>query len=133
MTTDRRRTERRSRPQAVQTDRRSSDRRKHDRRHASRIPLDLWVEEEKGNELYFRRTGNVSIGGIYFEQTIPHALGTRVKLRFSLPGSPEVIEASGEIVNTPQVKDGLGMGLRFTSLAPEHLRMLEAFLDDNAE
>ena len=137
MTTDRRRSDRRSRVASTgavpATERRRTDRRHHDRRHAARVPLDLWVEEEKGNELYFRRTGNVSLGGIYFEQTIPHALGTQVKLRFSLPGSVEVIEASGEIVNTPQVKDGLGMGLRFTEMSAEMLKALEKFLDDNAE
>ncbi len=115
------------------SDRRRTDRRQHDRRTAARVPLDLWVEEEKGNELYFRRTGNVSIGGIYFEQTIPHALGTKVKLKFSLPGSGNVIEAQGEIVNTPQVKDGLGMGLRFTDVAPDALKALEQFLDENGE
>ena len=131
--TDRRRTDRRNRAQSVPQDRRRVDRRSHDRRTASRIPLDLWVEEEKGNELYFRRTGNVSLGGIYFEQTIPHALGTRVKLRFSLPGSTRVMEAAGEIVNTPQVKDGLGMGLRFTEVSPEVLRALGSFLEENAE
>lgn len=131
--TDRRRSDRRSRAQPIDRDRRASDRRSHDRRSASRIPLDLWVEEEKGNELYFRRTGNVSLGGIYFEQTIPHALGTRVKLRFSLPGSTDVMEAAGEIVNTPQVKDGLGMGLRFTDVSPAVLRALGRFLEENAE
>lgn len=131
--TDRRRTDRRNRALNVSQDRRRSDRRSHDRRTANRIPLDLWVEEEKGNELYFRRTGNVSLGGIYFEQTIPHALGTRVKLRFSLPGSTQVMEAAGEIVNTPQVKDGLGMGLRFTEVSPEVLRTLGRFLEENAE
>ncbi|MBI1945940.1 MAG: PilZ domain-containing protein [Deltaproteobacteria bacterium] len=131
--TDRRRTDRRSRAQTIDRDRRTNDRRSRDRRSASRIPLDLWVEEEKGNELYFRRTGNVSLGGIYFEQTIPHALGTRVKLRFSLPGSTDVMEAAGEIVNTPQVKDGLGMGLRFTEVSPTVLRALGKYLEENAE
>ena len=136
MNTDRRRTDRRAKTVPVpadRSDRRSNDRRVHDRRHAARVPLDLWVEEEKGNELYFRRTGNVSIGGIYFEQTIPHALGTKVKLRFSLPGSGNVIEATGEIVNTPQVKDGLGLGLRFTHVASEDLKALQKFLDENGE
>ncbi|MCC7073292.1 MAG: PilZ domain-containing protein [Deltaproteobacteria bacterium] len=131
--TDRRRSDRRSRAQPIARDRRATDRRSRDRRTASRIPLDLWVEEEKGNELYFRRTGNVSLGGIYFEQTIPHALGTRVKLRFSLPGSTDVMEAAGEIVNTPQVKDGLGMGLRFTEVSPAVLRALGRYLEENAE
>src|SRR4051812_5754662 len=87
MTSDPRHVERRTHKIVVPVDRRNGDRRTGDRRRAARAPLDLWVEEEKGNELYFRRTGNVSLGGIYFEQTIPHALGTTVRLRFSLPGS----------------------------------------------
>lgn len=128
MTTDRRRTDRRQREAPVPADRRTTDRRRGDRREHARVPLDLWVEEEKGNELYFRRTGNVSTGGIYFEQTIPHALGTRVRLRFSLPGNQDVIEAMGEIVNTPSVKDGLGMGLRFLDISPAVLKRLEDFL-----
>ena len=129
MTTDRRRTDRRKAPASVPTDRRRDDRRKGDRRRAARAPLDLWVEEEKGEELYFRRTGNVSLGGIYFEQTIPHALGTKVKLRFSLPGSADVIEATGEIVNTPQQKDGLGMGLRFLAIDEASRTRLATFID----
>jgi uncharacterized protein (TIGR02266 family) len=117
----------------VGSDRRAADRRTGNRRGGARAPLDLWVEEEHGNELYFRRTGNVSKGGVYFEQTIPHALGTRVKLRFSLPGDPEVIEAFGEIVNTPNVKDGLGMGLKFIEMSPEHKKRLAKFVDAHAD
>jgi uncharacterized protein (TIGR02266 family) len=130
MNTDRRQKHRREREALVAEDRRTSDRRRGDRRRHARVPLDLWVEEESGNELYFRRTGNVSIGGIYFEQTIPHALGTKVRLRFSLPGRADIIEAAGEIVNTPTVKDGLGMGLRFTDVSHEALASLERFLHE---
>lgn len=128
-TAERRRRERRKSHSPAPTERRKVERRSGDRRHAARAPLDLWVEEEKGNELYFRRTGNLSSGGVYFEQTIPHALGTKVRLRFTLPGDSEVIEAVGEIVNTPNVKDGLGMGLMFIHINPEHQRRLDAFVE----
>lgn len=128
MATDRRRQDRRKTQVPVAHDRRKGERRSGDRRRAARAPLDLWVEEERGNELYFRRTGNVSVGGVYFEQTIPHAVGTKVKLRFSLPGDPEVIEAHGEIVNTPNVKDGLGMGLKFLDLSARDKQRLERFI-----
>ena len=131
MTGDRRNAERRSAKVVVDVERRSGDRRRGDRRRAARAPLDLWVEEEKGNELYFRRTGNVSLGGIYFEQTIPHALGTTVRLRFSLPGNDALIEAQAEIVNTPSSKDGLGMGLQFKDLSADAARALSAFLDEH--
>jgi uncharacterized protein (TIGR02266 family) len=133
VTTDRRNTDRRKDKLDVDVDRRASDRRRGDRRRAARAPLDLWVEEEKGNELYFRRTGNVSLGGIYFEQTIPHALGTAVRLRFSLPGNTALIEAQAEIVNTPTSKDGLGMGLQFRDLSEDATRALTKFLDEHAD
>jgi uncharacterized protein (TIGR02266 family) len=130
---DRRTAERRTKSTPVADERRRADRRRGDRRRTARAPLDLWVEEEKGNELYFRRTGNVSLGGIYFEQTIPHALGTTVRLRFSLPGEVELIEAQAEIVNTPSSKDGLGMGLAFKDMTDDARRQLAAFLDAHGE
>lgn len=131
--TDRRRANRRQRNEPVEVERRQGERRRGDRRQNARAPLDLWVEEEKGNELYFRRTGNISPGGIYFEQTIPHSLGTRVKIRFSLPGNADVIEAEGEIVNTPEVKDGLGMGLEFRDLDAATQKRIQKWVDENAD
>jgi uncharacterized protein (TIGR02266 family) len=130
MSTDRRRGERRQNQQEASAERRRGDRRQHDRRTEARAPLDLWVEEEKGNELYFRRTGNVSLGGLSFEQAIPHAIGTRVRLRFSLPDTDRPVEATAEIVNTPAEKNGLGMGLRFVDLSDAARAALQTFLDD---
>ena len=130
---DRRDTDRRRRAVPVNQDRRGESRRTGDRRDTVRAPLDLWVEEERGDELYFRRTGNVSVGGLYFEQTIPHSAGTTVKVRFALPGDPRVIEAAGEVVNTPQVKDGLGMGLRFVSIGDADQLRLERFVREQAD
>jgi uncharacterized protein (TIGR02266 family) len=132
MKSDRRQADRRQSQQPVADDRRGPQRRTRDRRTEARAPLDLWVEEEKGNELYFRRTGNVSLGGVFFEQTIPHALGTRVRLRFSLPNNNTPVETTAEIVNTPSSKDGLGMGLRFVDLSDAARDALQAFLDSDA-
>jgi hypothetical protein len=44
-----------------------------------------------------------------------------------------MIEAQAEIVNTPTVKDGLGMGLRFISLSDDDRLALQAFLDEHGE
>jgi uncharacterized protein (TIGR02266 family) len=128
--TDRRRRSRRTRNDPVVAERRVAERRRGDRRGAARAPLDLWVEEEKGDELYFRRTGNLSLGGLSFEHTIPHAPGTQVRLRFALPGaSQRIIEAHAEVVTASLARDGLGMGLRFCSMGDDDRRALQAFLD----
>jgi uncharacterized protein (TIGR02266 family) len=109
------------------------ERRVADRRHAVRAPIDMWMEESKGNELYFRRTGNLSSGGVYFEQSIPHPLGTHVSLRFSLPGQDYVIETTAEIVNTPGDKDGLGMGVRFLEMSDDARKRIDAFVKNALE
>jgi uncharacterized protein (TIGR02266 family) len=129
MSTDRRSTDRRQRQQPVANDRRTHQRRTGDRRSEARTPLDLWVEEEKGAELYFRRTGNVSLGGVFFEQTIPHPLGTRVRLRFSLPGHAAPVVTTAEVVNAPPAKDTLGVGLRFVDLDDAARAALQDFLE----
>ncbi|MFH1810167.1 MAG: PilZ domain-containing protein [Pseudomonadota bacterium] len=111
----------------------SADRRRSDRRQSVRAPIDMWMEESKGNELYFRRTGNLSSGGVFFEQSIPHPLGTRVSLKFTLPGHQTVIEAVAEIVNTPGEKDGLGMGVRFVELGQPDRDRIASFVRQSVE
>ncbi|MCP4504552.1 MAG: hypothetical protein GY822_31990 [Deltaproteobacteria bacterium] len=128
---ERRKAERRKLDEAVAENRRSKQRRTKDRRITARAPLDLWVEEEKGEELYFRRTGNISIGGIYFEQAVPHPLGTRVRVRFALPGSPEVVEVDAEIVNA--LDSDVGMGMEFLGLDDEQKKQIARFVKKTAE
>lgn len=110
---DRRTGDRRKKNVPVATERRKAQRRKGDRRAAERVPLELWMEEMAGDEVYFRRTGNVSEGGVYFDRAIPHALGTVVTLKFALPGDHEMVVARGRVVSTPTKGEGLGMGVKF--------------------
>ncbi len=99
------------------------ERRRGDRRSEQRVPVDLWVEAEEGEDLYFQRAGNLSAGGAYFTQTVPHPVGTRVRLRFSLPGAPNEIACHGEIVAATGA-DGPGMNVKFLDLSPEHQRRI---------
>jgi len=109
------------------------DRRTGERRQATRAAIDMWMEESKGNELYFRRTGNLSSGGVYFEQSIPHPLGTCVSLKFTLPGESHVIQTKAEIVNTPNAENGLGMGVRFIDLSHDNRRRIETYVQSAVE
>jgi uncharacterized protein (TIGR02266 family) len=91
------------------------ERRTSERRTEERFEVDLWVEAEEGEALYFQRVGNLSAGGCSFMQTVPHPVGTKVRLRFSLPGGPDEIACDGEIVSA-RGGDSLGMGVRFLAL-----------------
>lgn len=101
-----------------------------DRRSTKRIPVEMWVEEIRGIDRYFQRSGNLSLGGIYLDGTIPHPRGTVVNLRFTLPGDVEPVLVRGEIVGEPDA-NRLGMHVKFltTDSNAAVLERLRAFLE----
>jgi hypothetical protein len=127
---DRRKNERRSgQAGAGITERRSTNDRRHkDRRESPRVPLELWMEEVSGEDVYFRRTGNVGEGGVYFDRAIPHSLGTMVTLKFSLPGDKEMVIARGEVVSAAGSEQGLGMGVKFLNVEGDGQKRLREYI-----
>ncbi len=112
---------------------REAERRERERRRSVRVPISIWVEETKGEDLYFQQTGNLSLGGIYFERTIPHPVGTRVKLKFELPGKEGVVETTGEVVNVPDNPADLGAGIKFVDLDAVEERLIQEYIDEHAD
>lgn len=100
-----------------------------ERRSSERIPVEMWVEESTDRELYFQRGANISAGGIFLERTIPHAMGTIVSLRFTLPDDTVPIEVKGEIVNIGESAEDLGMGIKFVELKDEDSERIRAFIE----
>jgi len=88
-----------------------------ERRQGSRVAVQIWVEEATDRELYFQRSANLSTGGIYLENTIPHPVGTRVTLRFALPGDERRFEVRAEVVGAIAGEEEMGMGLKFLDLS----------------
>jgi hypothetical protein len=113
---DRRGTERRAKKNEISSERRSKPRRTKERRDGPRIPLELWMEELAGDDVYFRRTGNVGEGGVFFDSAIPHERGTMLTLKFTLPGDKEMVVARGKVVNGMGSESQLGMGVKFVSI-----------------
>jgi uncharacterized protein (TIGR02266 family) len=90
-----------------------------ERRQGNRVPVQIWVEEKTDRELYFQRSANLSTGGIYLENTIPHPVGTRVNLRFQLPGDADKIEVKAEVAAAIAGEEEFGMGLKFVDLGAD--------------
>jgi hypothetical protein len=95
-----------------------------EKRREERVPVDLWIEASRDGELYFQRAVNLSVGGAYFGQTIPLPVGTRVSLKFELPGAPGEIVCEGDIVTAKE----LGMGVSFVALKPSDRQKIEALI-----
>jgi hypothetical protein len=95
-----------------------------EKRREERVAVDLWIEASRDGELYFQRAQNLSVGGAYFGQTIPLPVGTRVALKFELPGEPVEIACEGDIVTAKE----LGMGVSFVNLKPGDRKKIEALI-----
>ena len=98
-----------------------------ERREGARIPVEMWVQETRGRDVYFLRASNVSAGGLFLEGSVPHPLGTAVSLEFILPGQLQALRVRGRIVNHPHSGGELGMGVEFVDLDPATERVLIDF------
>jgi uncharacterized protein (TIGR02266 family) len=99
-----------------------------ERRQGLRVPVQIWVEEATDRELYFQRSANLSAGGIYLENTIPHPIGTQVTLRFNLPGSQDRLEVRAEVVGAIAGEEELGMGLKFLNLDAHQTERIREYI-----
>jgi uncharacterized protein (TIGR02266 family) len=98
-----------------------------DRRTSARLPIEMWVEELTDGSQVFRRAGNLSRGGMHLDHTIPIPVGTRVRLRFTLPGDNLPIVATSEIVSIA-TNNVLGMGVKFIDVDPVTQNRIDAYL-----
>jgi uncharacterized protein (TIGR02266 family) len=98
-----------------------------ERRSSARVPVEMWVEDITDGGLVYRRAANLSRGGLHLDQTIPLPLGSRVKLRFTLPGEPAPLTVTGQIVSI-SAQDKLGMGLKFVDVDPAIAARIGAYL-----
>ncbi len=100
-----------------------------EKRRETRIPVELWIEASRDGELYYQRASNLSVGGAYFDQTIPLPTGTRVSLKFTLPGDSHEIACAGDIVSAKE----LGMGVQFIELAAADRARIERLIARHAK
>ena len=127
---ERRGVDRRRHSQRTSTERRHANR--PDRRRSERVPVELWMEEISGDNLIHRRSCNISEGGVFFENAIPHTIGRIITLRFELPsaqvGEPVTVQARGKVVNTAS-NSGFGMGVQFLSVDGDGRERIREFLE----
>jgi type IV pilus assembly protein PilZ len=79
------------------------------------MPVEMWIEDLTDGGVVYRRAGNLSRGGLYLDQTIPLPIGSKIKLRFSLPDESAPIAVTAQIVSINS-RERLGMGVKFLDL-----------------
>jgi uncharacterized protein (TIGR02266 family) len=99
-----------------------------ERRRSARMPIEMWVEDLTDGGVVYRRAGNLSRGGLYLDQTIPLPIGSKVKLRFTLPEDTVVVTVTGQIVSINS-RERLGMGIKFLDLDDAMQTRIESFIE----
>ena len=105
-----------------------------ERRRQLRVPLRvLRVSAQHQGEFFFGYASNISNTGVFIETSNPKPNGTRVKLKFSLPGLVAPTVCVAEVVWTREFTgkgvESPGMGLRFLELQPEAAVLIREFVE----
>jgi uncharacterized protein (TIGR02266 family) len=102
-----------------------------EQRGHQRVDLEAEVTLESDHNFYTGLTADISAGGLFVACEELRPVGTRLRVRFSLPGGGGSIETDAEVrwVRDPQCSSlPPGMGLRFLALPAEALDAVAAFV-----
>jgi uncharacterized protein (TIGR02266 family) len=96
------------------------------RRTSPRLVLGIPVQYRFGNTIAAALTLNLSHGGVAIRTTSPLEGGSRIRVRFRMPGSKQEIDAEGRVAWS----DGrVGMGVQFDAVDPAGQTQIDNFVD----
>ena len=98
----------------------------YNRRGSPRVVLGIPIQYRFGNTIAAALTLNLSHGGIAIRTTSPLDAGTKIKIRFRMPGSKRDIDAQGHVAWSDR---RVGMGIQFESVEPSHQAVIDSFVD----
>jgi len=96
------------------------------RRSSPRVVLGIPIQYRFGNTIAAALTLNLSHGGIAIRTTSPLDGGSKIKVRFRMPGSKRDIDAEGRIAWSDR---RVGMGIQFESVDPANQTLIDQFVD----
>ena len=86
-----------------------------DRRDSMRVPIQLLVRDAALGGSFEPYAGNLGIGGVYFEANHP-PVGSRVELRFLVPGAREELRVTGEVLRVSREGPRFGAHVKFVDI-----------------
>lgn len=103
------------------------ERRHGERRKDERVAAEVMVEVETSGRRTYRRTANISMGGVGFHQPIPFRKGAHINLTLRLAGQKKAVQVEGEVVGSDA--SGRGTRVRFGTLSTKAHDMLKSHLE----
>src|SRR5438876_9110554 len=96
------------------------------RRGSPRVVLGIPIQYRFGNTIAAALTLNLSHGGIAIRTTSPLEGGSKIKVRFRMPGSKRDIDGEGRIAWSDR---RVGTGIQFEKVDPAHQMIIDNFVD----
>jgi uncharacterized protein (TIGR02266 family) len=96
------------------------------RRGSPRVVLGIPIQYRFGNTIAAALTLNLSRGGIAIRTTSPLEAGSKIRVRFRMPGSKRDIDAEGRVAWSDR---RVGMGIQFERVDPGHQSLIDNFVD----
>jgi len=88
--------------------------------------LGIPIQYRFGNTIAAALTLNLSHGGIAIRTTSPLEAGSKIKVRFRMPGSKRDIDATGRVAWSDR---RVGMGVQFEMVEPASQAIIDNFVD----
>src|SRR5512135_1918870 len=83
-----------------------------ERRESDRVPIELLVRDAAAGGSFEPYTGNLALGGVWFDAFHP-PIGSRVEIRFLVPGGRYEIRAVGEVLRVSREGSRFGAHVKF--------------------
>jgi uncharacterized protein (TIGR02266 family) len=96
------------------------------RRGSPRVVLGIPIQYRYGNTIAAALTLNLSHGGIAIRSTSPLEVGSKIRVRFRMPGSKRDIDAEGRVAWSDR---RVGMGIQFEQVEPANQAIIDSFVD----
>jgi len=98
-----------------------------ERRDSGRVPIQLLVRDAALGGSFEPYDGNLALGGVWFDMLHPPA-GSRLEVRFLVPGSPREVQAVGEVLRVSREGARFGAHVRFVEIPLEAELAIARFL-----
>jgi uncharacterized protein (TIGR02266 family) len=99
-----------------------------ERRRTERAPVVVRIEYATVDALFSDFTRNINEGGIFVETDEPIPLDEKVELKLRLPGSSELVHATGRVVRVEQTSatSAGGIAIEFEQLDADARELINA-------
>ncbi|MCB0482856.1 MAG: PilZ domain-containing protein [Flavobacteriales bacterium] len=99
----------------------------------ARVDIEIDVDLSSYGPYALSKLENVSIGGAFVKSDTLHPVGTKLKLKFKLPGDKTPIEAEGEVMWTykqrgASLMNNSGLGVKFTQIMQSDRDRIRTFI-----